>query len=133
MPQEHENKRKERNSSGTSGEVSVKTKQCKDRGPSDEMNIPVSDILYMANVVLYNDDADSNNVDTECVFLSGITSTSQISKTNTTTQAADREPTIKIILDSNKGIMASILALKERLSKIEAKLGTIDRLDKKVS
>ncbi|KAH3806468.1 hypothetical protein DPMN_134788 [Dreissena polymorpha] len=50
-----------------------------------------------------------------------------------TTQAADREPTIKDILDSNKGIMASILALNERLSKIETKLGTIDRLDKKVS
>ncbi|KAH3719801.1 hypothetical protein DPMN_062675 [Dreissena polymorpha] len=50
-----------------------------------------------------------------------------------TTQAADREPTIKDILDSNKGIMASILALNERLNKIETKLGNIDRLDKKVS
>ncbi|KAH3888676.1 hypothetical protein DPMN_012716 [Dreissena polymorpha] len=97
MPKEYGNKRKERNSSGTSGGVSIKTNQCKQRGPSDEMNIPVSDILNKAYVVLFNDDADSNNVDTECVFLSDITSTSQISKTNMTTQAADREPTIKDI------------------------------------
>ncbi|KAH3691465.1 hypothetical protein DPMN_192995 [Dreissena polymorpha] len=50
-----------------------------------------------------------------------------------TTQAAEREPTIKDILNSNKGIMASILALNERLSTIEVKLRTIDSLAKKVS
>ena len=110
MPKEQGHKRNERNSSGTSGRVSIKTKQRKQRGPSDEMNIPVSDILNKANVVLYNDDADadSNNVDAECVFLSDITSNPQISKTNMTTQAAEREPTIKDILDSYKGIMDSI-------------------------
>jgi hypothetical protein len=119
------NKRKQRNSSDNSGDNSGSvTKQCKQRGPSEEISdaidSTVSEVLSKANAVLYDDLTVSDSVNS-CVFGNSVDS---CSKSNMADKG--RDPT-------NKDLMDLMKSINDRLVSMEAKLGTLKILEEKVT
>lgn len=118
MVKNRKSKRKERNSSDDSDSVN-KSKAFKPRGPSEEQNVLVSDILSQANSVLYDENADTE-INTS-VFLAYL-----FDNKIPNDMAEGKEP-------SNKDLMIYLQGINKRLDAFEVKLGVIEELDKKVT
>lgn len=114
------NKRKTRNSSDNSSGTASKSKQFKQRGPSDDLDISVSEILNQANSVLYNEEKNIS------VFLAENDLSDKTVITAKMAECRDKEPT-------NSDIMKCLLTISDRIGAVEKKLNTLDQLEKKVS
>jgi hypothetical protein len=122
-------KRKDRNSSGNDSSNVNNRKIFKQRGPSGELNVSVSDVLNQTNAVLYDENATNDDIPSD-------TSTFDISvfelKTNcpevidTMAEKPDKQPT-------NSDIMVCLNGICKRLDSVEKKLCTLDHLEKQVS
>lgn len=133
MTKKKSKKRKYRNSSGTDSEVVGDCKQPKQRGPSGDCNVSVSDILNKTNSVLYGDNstvADSVFDSSACCDSvmneeSGCNSCEDKSVADMAESDARKEPT-------NRDIMDCLQAIGKRIDTVEQKLKSIEELDKKM-
>ncbi|KAH3853516.1 hypothetical protein DPMN_096041 [Dreissena polymorpha] len=124
MPKNQGGKRKDRNSSGNSGSVTNKSKQCKQRGPSDDLNLDtsLSGLLSQVNSVLYKSDLGlRQSVDTCEVFVSG-----GESDVRNKMASAGVQPCINALTET-------IQLLVQRVCSIEKKLDCIQSLEKKMT
>jgi len=121
------NRSKKRYYSGHSDSESNKAKQCKQRGPSDDLSVSVSEVLSEANSVLFDD--NPNVCSGECsvdsdksVFVSeddGGVKAGKIADVG-------GQPKNKDLMDFMKNMRKS---MSERLDVMEKKLGALDTLE----
>ncbi|KAH3750261.1 hypothetical protein DPMN_184781 [Dreissena polymorpha] len=121
MPKNQGSKRKERNSSGNNDGIN---KQCKQRGPSGDLETSVSDVLRQANSVLYASDSDIKKPVDNCeVFVSGGNSVSDVRGR----MASDGGQSCI------NALTKTIQLLVQRIASMEKKLDGIQSLEKKVT
>ncbi|XP_052820392.1 uncharacterized protein LOC128246240 [Mya arenaria] len=125
MTKSKSTKRKDRNSSGNSSENVNKSKVSKQRGPSEDLNQSVSDILSQANAVLYAENSDADKNGDSSVFVSEETEGEVVGGAAKMAEGG-RQPT-------NKDLMDCMKAMNSKLSEMEKKLGTIEVLERKVT